>query len=283
MTSTWSLHRQLGQVMYEWPDIRARAAVDEAPKGALDLLELPAQLAARGIGMLEICHFHFPRLDDGYIADLRQALATAGIELFSILIDAGDITHPDAEQRQKEMLWIGEWLEIAARCGARCARVVAGISVAHEPGEWHASEVVKMSAANLRHLAALGRTLGVEVLTENFQPLAASAGVLNAILDLCVDEVGLCVDFGNLKGPNKYRDLAALLPRATSVHAKADFPAVGQMDREDFAHCLSLAQNAGFAGPYSLIFSSPGEEWEGLEQTQSFVEEWLEKSSDGAI
>ena len=127
MTSTWSLHRELGQVM----------AVDEAKKGAIDLLELPAQLAARGIGMLEICHFHFPRLDDGYIADLRQALAAHEIELFSLLIDAGDITHPDPEQRQKEMLWIGEWLQIAARCGAHCVRVVAGNAVAHEHGGNH--------------------------------------------------------------------------------------------------------------------------------------------------
>ena len=283
MTSTWSLHRKLGQVMYEWPDTRATAAVDGASKGALDLLELPAELAARGIGMLEICHFHFPRLDDGYIADLRQALAAHGIELFSLLIDSGDITHPDPEQRQKEMLRIGEWLGIAARCGAHCVRVVAGNAVAHEHGDWHDSEVVKISAANLRNLAALGRTLGIAILTENFRPLAASAGALNAILDLCADEVGLCVDFGNFKGPDKYRDLAALLPRATSVHAKADFPAVGKMDREDFAHCLSLAQNAEFTGPYSLIFSSPGDEWEGLEQTQSFVEKWLAKSSDGAI
>ena len=134
---------------------------------------------------------------------------------------------------------------------------------------------MQVSAANLRALASFGRTLGIGVLTENFRALGTSVGALNAVLDLCEGEVGLCADFGNFKGPDKYRDLAAILPRATSVHAKADFPAVGQMDREDFEHCLRLASDAGFAGPYSLIFSSRGDEWEGIEKTREVVEEWL--------
>ena len=91
-------------------------------QGELTLLELPAQLAARGIGLLEICHFHFPRLDDDYISQLRQALADSGVELFSVLIDAGDIAHPDAARRIKEVAWVREWMEIAARCGAQCVR-----------------------------------------------------------------------------------------------------------------------------------------------------------------
>jgi sugar phosphate isomerase/epimerase len=158
-------------------------------------------------------------------------------------------------------------MEIAARCGAQCVRVIAG--------EASDSEAVQVSAANLRAFASFGRTLGIGVLTENFRALGTSVGALNAVLDLCEGEVGLCADFGNFQGPDKYRDLAAILPRATSVHAKADFPAVGQMDREDFVRCLRLASDAEFAGPYSLIFSSRGDEWEGIEKTREVVEEWL--------
>ena len=112
-------------------------------------------------------------------------------------------------------------------------------------------------------------------MTENFRTLGTRVESLNAVLDLCDGEVGLCADFGTFRGPDKYRDLAAILPRATSVHAKADFTAVGQMDREDFDHCLQLANDAGFAGPYSLIFSSLGDEWEGIAKTREVVEEWL--------
>ena len=266
-TSSWSLHRTLGASMYQWPDPKGAPVLEGARQGDLTLLELPAQLAARGIGLLEICHFHFPRLDDDYINQLRQALADSGVDLFSVLIDAGDIAHPDAAQRAMEVAWVREWMEIAARCGAQCVRVIAG--------EGNDGEAVQVSAANLRALASFGRTLGIRVMTENFRTLGTSVGALNAVLDLCDGEVGLCADFGNFKGPDKYRDLAAILPRATSVHAKADFSEAGQMDREDFDHCLRLAKDVGFAGPYSLIFSSPGDEWEGIAKTREVVEEWL--------
>jgi sugar phosphate isomerase/epimerase len=275
MTSSWSLHRTLGQSMYQWPDLAGKPVLEGDGRGEIALLELPAQLALRGIGMLEICHFHFPRLDDGYINELRQALSENGIELFSILIDAGDIAHPDPGQRQREIGWIHAWMQIAARCGARCVRVIAGDAEPGAAGDWRDQEAVQISAEGLRHLAGVGRQLGLRVITENFRALGGRAGALNAILDLCEGAVGLCVDFGNFKGPDKYDELAALMPRATSVHAKADFRKELQMDRTDFDRCLQLARDAAFAGPYSLIFSSPGDEWEGVAKTQEVVEAWL--------
>src|SRR5262245_17949212 len=73
--STWTLHGQL--------------------QGQLDLLELPAQIARRGISALEICHFHLPSTTPDYLAALRDACQTAGVETYSILIDTGDIAAPD--------------------------------------------------------------------------------------------------------------------------------------------------------------------------------------------
>ena len=275
MTSSWSLHRTLGQSMYQWPDLAGKPVLEGDGRGEIALLELPAQLALRGIGMLEICHFHFPRLDDGYINELRQALAENGVELFSVLIDAGDITHPDPEERKGETGWICAWMRIAARCGARCVRVIAGNAEPGAEGDWRDQKAVQISAEGLRQLAGVGRQLGLRVITENFRALGGKAGALNAILDLCEGTVGLCVDFGNFKGPDKYDELAALMPRATSVHAKANFREELQMDRTDFERCLQLTTDAAFAGPYSLIFSSSGDEWGGVARTKEVVEAWL--------
>ena len=275
MTSSWSLHRTLGQLMFQWPDPKGAPVLQGTGKGELTLMDLPAQLARRDIGMLELCHFHFARLDDEYLGELRQTLGENGVELFSILIDAGDITHPDGAQRKNEVAWIREWMQIAARCGARCVRVIAGDAEPVADGDWHSAEAVRLSAQNLRELARFGSDLGVAVLTENFRAMGGKAAALNAILDLCEGEVGLCADFGNYKGPDKYDELAAILPRATSVHAKADFSEPLQMDCEDFSRCLGLAKEVDFSGPYSLIFSSPGDEWQGIEQTRLVVAEWL--------
>ena len=276
MTSSWSVHRTLGQVMYDWSDMNSppvRAREQEA--GGMELLDLPRNLAERDIGMLEICHFHLPRVDEGYLGELRAELDACGIDLYSVLIDAGDVAHPDPQLRQLEVDWVRVWLERAAQLGAHCARVIAGDASPIDNGPIEDDAAVCASADSLRALARCGRDLGVGVSTENFRPLGCHVGALGAILDRCEGEVGLCADFGNFKGPEKYAALTAILPRATSVHAKAEFVEEGRMDRADFSRCLDLTQAAGFAGPYSLIFSSPGDEWQGLADTRAVVDTYL--------
>ena len=269
-TSSWSLHQALG-VAYH-PDDQGELVAKRHGPGRLTLLELPARLAERGIGKLELCHFHFPSVDPQYTSQLRAALEAASVELFSILIDAGDIVHPDPEQRRRDLDWIRGWIDVAGGCGAAQVRVIAGCTA---PGDGDEEGLVQLSAENLDQLSRYAGNQGVAVMTENFRELAQRPERLLAILDRCAEPIGLCADFGNFKGPDKYDDLAAILPRATSVHAKAEYAGEGRMEREDFVRCLDLSRSAGFRGPYSLIFSSPGDEWEGIAQIQQVVEGYV--------
>ncbi|OGG51346.1 MAG: hypothetical protein A3F84_04725 [Candidatus Handelsmanbacteria bacterium RIFCSPLOWO2_12_FULL_64_10] len=269
--SSWSLHRALGP-RYRPAQGNPGLMVPDGPPGELNLLDLPARIAARGIRTLEVCHFHLPGLDEGYLADLRAALEGAGVELFGVLIDAGDITHPDPAARAQELEWVRSWVETAARCGATRARVIAGDA---EVPAGNGEAVLGLSAEGLRGLARFGREWGVRVITENFRPLARRPEHLLKVLEMCEGEVGLCADFGNFKGETKYDDLAAILPRADSVHAKAHYPAAGEMDREDFVRCMDLARVAGFDGPYSLIFDGPGDEWGSLAEIQEVVASYV--------
>ena len=92
--STWSLHRQLGKPGFTGPAHDMQIPIETHNKGPIPLLELPARVAEFGINTLEICHFHLPSVEKTYLAELRAALAAADVELFSLLIDDGDITHP---------------------------------------------------------------------------------------------------------------------------------------------------------------------------------------------
>jgi hypothetical protein len=265
--STWSLHRTLGR-----PSIYGPAAGDAVPArepapGALPLLELPAQLAAFGIHTLEICHFHLPSRDAAYLAELRSALAGAGVELFSLLIDAGDITDP--QHGGRDLAWIAGWIDVAAALGATCARVVAG-QAQHDAG------AVDRACQGLRQLADYASARSVRLMTENFQELMAGPATVHYVLDRLAGDLGLCADFGNWRGPGKYADLAAIFPRAESCHAKCEFDAAGQPDRADYIRCLELAQAAGFRGPYTLIYSGPSaDEWAGLAVERAMVAPYL--------
>jgi len=265
--SSWSLHRTLGSVFHKHDGC-------EAEVGDVTLLELPSKIAQKGIKTLEICHFHFPRIDDDYIVQLRTALDQAEVELYSILIDDWDITHPNDDQRSQEIEKIKNWIDIAGKCGASCVRVIAGMTDigTNDPSQHPA---IQYSAQNLDQLSIYANQRKVQVITENFHQLAKRADTVLAILEQCQEKIGLCVDFGNFRGDGKYAELAAILPYATSVHAKANYPEVGQMERIDFDNCLELAKEAKFSGPYSLIFDSSGSEWESLAEIQSVVENYI--------
>lgn len=269
--STWSLHRVLGAT-YPGLDPHAKERAPRYPygPGSVSLLDLPAIVASLGIPKLEICHFHFPRTDTGYVDELRQRLSQEQIRPLTLLVDEGDIASADPAVRERDLALIRGWIDIAAHLQAQRVRVIAGQSAA-DPG----GVAVRRSIEGLLALAEYGQARGVSVVTENWLALAMDSAALLAIMQGTGGAVGLCADFGNYRGPSKYDDLAAILPYASSIHAKASFPAPGVMDVEDFRHCLDLAKAARFSGNYVLIFDSAGDEQASLLQIAATVRPYL--------
>ena len=265
--STWSLHRQLGRPDFYGPEDGKQIPTATHGRGEISLLELPARVAEFGINTLELCHFHIPSLDSGYLDELRGALDAANVDLFSVLIDHGDITHP--EYGDRDLAWISEWIETAGVLGATCARAIAGKA---DPS----AETLEMSRSGLQKLAAHAEANGVRLMTENWFSILSTPENVLTLLDRLDGEVGFCLDFGNWTGDTKYADLEAIAARADSCHTKAHFSAPGEMDRDDYIRCLDLTQDAGFSGPHTLIYDGPGDdEWEGLSIEREVVQSYL--------
>ena len=263
--SSWSLHRTLGR-----PEFYG-AALGEIPqdshnRGEVTLLGLPERLAGFGIRTLEICHFHLPEVDGGYLAELRGELETHGVELWSLLVDDGDLTHP--EHAERDLNWIEGWLGVAEQLGAKNVRVIAGKQPAN-------SETLDQARRYLELLTRIAALRGVRVLTENWFDLVAHPADLLWLLDQLQGDLGLCFDFGNWNGPHKYENLEAIAQYATSCHTKAAFSSEGVLDRDDYVRCLDITRAAGFAGPYTLIFDGPGDEWAGLAAEREVVAPYL--------
>ena len=267
-TSTWSLHRALGA-----PPIYGAAQGDDVPtfapgSGALALTELPTRLAAMGIATLEICHFHLPSRDPNYLRELRAALEGANVELFTLLVDEGDLTR--AETAARDLDWIASWLPIAEQLGAKCVRVIAGKS-APSP------QTLTRSRDALLSLAARAESRGLRLMTENWFDLLCNADAVLQLFGGLDERVGLCLDFGNWDGADKYAQLAQIAPLAQSCHARADWVgAPPQLDEDDFTRCLELTRAANFAGPYTLIPSGPfGDEWEALGRARDVARDFV--------
>ncbi len=265
--STWSLHRTLGRPSPYGPG-HARADGDFAvAAGAVSLLDLPGRLADFGIHTLEICHFHLPERSAAYLEELRRALDAAEVELWSLLIDGGDVTDP--VQGERDQQWIAGWIETAGQLGAHNARVVAGQSAAD-------ARALEASKQALSRLCRFARGHGVRLTTENYHELLAGAGAVLELMESQGGELGLCLDFGNWAGAQKYAELALIAPLAESCHAKCHFDAAGEPDRADYQRCLAILDAAQFDGPYTLIYDGPhADEWAGLALERAMVEPYL--------
>jgi len=264
--STWSLHSLLGSAMYLPHGPTVLEPTDQSELVApLDLLHVPAAMAEREIRTLELCHFHLPRRDDDYLAELRAAIEDAGVELFSVLIDHGDITQPDEAQRVADLKLNKGWIDIAAKLGATHVRIDGG---KQEPSEI----TVARSVAGLDELAAHARQQGVSAITENWHATTKQPDVLPDIHDRCREPVGLCVDFGNANGTaDKHETIARLMPRATSIHAKAEYDDDGELNVDDLHRSVDVVRQHDFNGPMSLIYSEAGDRWPGIEKLRQAI------------
>jgi sugar phosphate isomerase/epimerase len=262
--STWSLHRAIGISFPQAPgsDSPAKAEPTWGP-GTLPMIEVPQAIRMLGIDRIEVCSFHLPAHDKGFLAEFRGALADADVTFQTLLIDDGDITDP--VNRRRDIDWIARWIDVAAELGAERARVIAGKA---KPSP----EVLDLAVEGLAELGALGAAQGVRVMTENWFDTLGGPEEVNTVLDRLDGKVGFLADFGNWKGASKYRDLAAVFGRAEDAHAKCHFGANLDMDASDYGRCLQAAADAGYAGPYTLIYEGADEdERAALRMERDFV------------
>lgn len=240
-------------------------SVDGLLTSGLPLLDLPAAMREQGLETLELCHFHLPSTEPAYLADFRAALTTSNIELFSLLIDTGDIASADPDVLLESLGTIRRFIRVAASLGAQRVRISAG----QQPAT---PETLARSAAHLAELMDDAKAQGVEVSTENWQLTAQQPEDLLTILETAPEGLGLCADTGNAEAtPDKYETLGKLLPHATSVHFKARRQG-GTIDQSDVQRCLELMRSAVFSGPVSLIYDGKKSEWDELRNLKKALE-----------
>lgn len=265
--SSWSLHRSLGVTYPHDLDSDAVGTRQQTfGPGRMSLLDLPGEAKANGIYRIEVCSFHLPSRDGAYLRELRDALASAGVTLQTLLVEAGDISDPATAARDRD--WIAGWVAVANELGAENARVIAG---KQKPTR----EALDLSARCLVEIADRNAGSPVRLVTENWFDLLSKPEHVLYLLEQTDGKIGLNGDFGNWTGAGKYEALSQIFGRASICHAKASF-AGGAMDGEDYGRCVDVAERAGYAGPYTLIFDSdaPGE-WDGVAIERAFIRERL--------
>ena len=192
---------------------------------------------------------------------LKEGLKAAGSTLVSLPIDIGDISQADSAKRDEDLRAIERWLDTAATLGCPLARVNS------KDGD------VGTAIASYQRLVEYGRGIGVTICMENHGGLSAKRDTALAILD-GVAGLATSPDFGNFNENERYDFLAAMAPRAKIAHAKTfDFDEDGQMPSFDFARCVKIMDDAGFAGYYSIEFEGNGDQIDGVRRSLALLAE----------
>ncbi|MDR3690564.1 MAG: TIM barrel protein [Fimbriimonas sp.] len=253
--SSWSLHRTIGVSYPDSPTgAGGRVQHSESP---LDLLDLPAALAAHGYSAMQLCHFHLPSRSPSYVAEFRVALRDAKVDLLTLLIDDGDVTDP--EIGLASVKWTADWVRTAAELGAPRARVIAG----KQPDS---REAIELSFTRLMEIAETAGEVDVQLEIENWHALLAAPQTVHELLDRSQGALRLNADFGNWPKPYRYEALPKIFRRAETCHAKFEFLSPTELDWHDASRCLMIAKDASFSGPMVLVNGGIGEsDWDAMD------------------
>ncbi len=268
--STVTLMKALGNPMYELDAASGQQTGAPVEPPSIDLLDVPAKAASQGFYSFDLSVYHLPSIERGYLADLRAAFEDAGVELFQLLIDTGDVDSADPDARAAGVAHIKRWMEIAVELGARGVRYVPGDG---EPSP----ETIRASGEAFRELFDFAVDLGLKPATENYRRFNMKAGDLVGVLEHAERDYGVIADFGNARGPNKYATLEAIMPRATSIHAWAEVDENGDLISEDFQRCLTIARDNGFDGPIMLQSGYPVDVFQRSREVWTRVDEMREE------
>ena len=264
--STVTLMKDLGKPMYELDAATGQQAGTPVEPPTIELLDVPAKAAAHGFHSFDLSVYHLPSIEREYLADLRSAFDDAGVELFQLLIDTGDVDSADPNEQEAGIAHVKRWMEIAVELGARGVRYVPGDG-APTP------ETIRASGEAFRELFDFAVDLGLKPATENYRRFNLKADDLLGVLQHAERDYGVIADFGNARGPDKYETLEAIMPRATSIHAWAEVDEKGDLISEDFQRCLTIARDKGFDGPIMLQSGYPVDVFQRTREVWTRVDE----------
>ena len=286
--STYSVREQLGPVKFDFVDPTGTPIHIDLPyPKLLDLADFPARARdAFGVEAIETVAFQFTGLDDPEIDRFGASLASSGVRLLNVAIDAGDLLETDSEKRAADVQVLKEWIQRFTAIGSEFVRVNPGSPFSANHGD-EAPPAHLVDA--LGELGVFASENGARLLVENHGGPSSNPAWMSALLDATGrDHLGLLLDLGNfdaLMGPmmaiffwgadgtpvdpatvfagldlsTLYAGIEQLAGRAELVHVKAhevgDDGSVGPVDLD---RALTILRDHGYAGALTVEYEGNG-------------------------
>lgn len=216
--------------------------------GAMDIFSCIEFCREHGIEYIEPWNRHLAEADKDIVwADrVRTAAGQAGIAVGCVAIDGAHIHADTAEERERNRAYAYHWLEVAVRLGAPQVRIDAG------GPEDMPEEAFAIIAEGYHDLISRGRSLGVEILTENHWGPTKNPDNTIRLLQ-AVPGLGLLFDSYNWLEERRAEAWAMTAQYARALHIKTfSFDDQGNEPSANLDHCIALLRQAGYAGVWGI-------------------------------
>lgn len=241
-----------------------RQSTSTRPGALMTLLEFPRVIADRyDVHHLEFSSLHFDSVEITYLEQLRKAVRRAGARLVNVQVGSpalktgGGLSDRDPAIRRAAISEVKRWIDAGRGAGTQAVSV--------DPGGVNAADL-SPAIDSFRVLAAYARMRRVTLLIESLR--AAPRDILQIIRSVGGNHLGALPDFAAFAtSASRAAGLTLLFARAPVLcHASGvSFDRLGDEITFDFQQCVQIAREHRFRGIYSVVFSGPGDPYQGVQ------------------
>jgi L-ribulose-5-phosphate 3-epimerase len=203
-----------------------------------------------GIDGLDLTVYWFPSTSNDFLLPLRRLAYKNNVDLYSISVRT-EMTRPARELRDKEVMELNKWIDVAEKLGANHIRVFGG-SVPKEATEDQAAGwVVEVLQRSAEHAARKGVILGLENhggITER------AARIIEIVKRVDNPWVQINLDTGNFRS-DVFPQIEMCLPYAVNTQVKVEMRRDdGSAGPSDWERIFQLFAKHGYRGYMALEY-----------------------------
>ena len=216
-----------------------------------DLFRVAVDTGTDGIDMTV---YWLPGTSDDVLLPLRRAAFKNRVEIYSVGTRVR-LAQPTADLREKELVELRKWVDVAQKLGTTHVRVFGGT----KPPEATLDEAVAMAAETLKRGAEYSGARGIILGVEDDGGITDFAKETIEIVTRADSQwAGMNLDIGNFKPPKVYEQVEMSIPYAVSTHIKTT---VAQDDGKtrapyDWDRVFAMFARHGYRGYMGLEYEA---------------------------
>lgn len=227
--------------------------------GAMTLNDMIKFCSEQGFEAADLTGYYFPGYpevpSDTYIYDLKNKAHRLGVAISGTGV-RNDFAEPDRTIRQKDVVLVKKWIEVAAKLGAPVIRIFAGRS--SDKHAWQ--EVAAWMTEDIKTCVEYGRQHGVIVAVQNHNDFLKTADqTIDLIKRVNSEWFGLILDTGSYVTNEPYSEIAKSIPYAVNWQIKEKLTYNGKNDNMDLIRLFKMIRQSSYRGYLPIETLSPGD------------------------